>query len=237
MSSSFRLKKSAIHVWPLCLDVSEKEYQQLKQFLNSEEQSRAQRYKHKKAQQQFISARGQLKYILASYLQTTPGSIRFDIGQYGKPRLAGSEIDCGLVFNLSHCGSVALVAIAQDCALGVDIEHVNSRHNLESMALRCFSDEELSVWQQLPDEQKIAGFYDYWCAKEAFLKACGRGLALGMERCQVNFDQCCFTRLPEKYLITDWQLFRIDVGGDYRAFVVGNGNSETLEMRCLEEGN
>jgi len=34
-----------------------------------------------------------------------------------------------------------------------------------------------------------------------------------------------FISLPELYRACDWQLQRIDVGNDYRAFVVGSGDT------------
>ncbi len=216
------LGSSTIHVWQLNLELEDSHNLRLKNYLVAEEIERAQRYTHLKAQQQFIAARGQLKQILASYLKKTPKSIQFEIGQYGKPRLAGTYPDQGLVFNLSHSACAGLVAISLDSALGVDIERINSKHNLAGMAQRCFSEDEYHRWEQSEETVKTAQFYDYWCAKEAFLKASGRGLALGLERCVIELTQIRFISLPEPYQADQWQLWRMDVDNGYRAYVARN---------------
>lgn len=226
--NNFTLAPSTIHIWHVDLQLTDNDFHQLQDNLNSEEIQRLQRYTHQRAQQQFLATRGRLKQLLAGYIGITPSEIHFETGQYGKPRLAGTTIDDGLVFNVSHSGVMALMAISTNRALGVDIERIHSRHNLQGMAQRCFSNQELSSWNQLEKYYKANQFYEYWCAKEAFLKATGRGLALGMNHCVVDVEQPCFISLPESYQTSDWQLQRIDVGNDYRAFVAGNGDTVSI---------
>jgi hypothetical protein len=43
-----------------------------------------------------------------------------------------------------------------------------------------------------------------------------------------GFDSPCFTRLPELYRTCDWQLQRVDVGNDYRAFVAWSGETVSI---------
>ncbi len=226
--NNFTLDPSTIHIWHVDLKLTDSEYQQLKNYLNPEEQQRLQRYTHQQAQQQFLATRGRLKQLLAGYIGIAPSDIQFETGRYGKPRLAGTTIDDGLVFNISHSGAMALIAISTNNALGIDIERINTRHNLQGMAQRCFSNQELNNWNQLTEPHKTTQFYAYWCAKEAFLKATGRGLALGMEHCVVDIEQPCFISLPESHQICDWQIQCVNVGNDYRAFVVENGDSVSI---------
>ena len=224
----FTLDSSTIHVWKVDLKLTDSDYQQLKEYLDPEEHKRLQRYTHQQAQQQFLATRGRLKQLLGGYLGIPAGAIQFELGQHGKPRLGGTTIDDGLVFNVSHSGALALIAISKNRALGIDVEKINSRHNLQGMAQRCFSKQELSRWNQLTEPRKTNQFYDYWCAKEALLKATGRGLALGMQQCVVDLDRSVFINLPESYRTSEWQLQRVEVGDDYRAFVAGN--SEFLSI-------
>jgi len=226
--SNFTLDPSTIHVWHVDLKLSDSDFQQLKDYLNPEELQHLQRYTHQQAQQQFLATRGRLKQLLAGYTGIAPSDIQFELGQYGKPRLAGTSIDDGLVFNVSHSGAIALIAISTNRAMGIDIERIQSRHNLPGMAQRCFSNQELISWNQFTEPHKTTKFYAYWCAKEAFLKATGRGLALGMEYCVVDVEKPCFISLPVSYQVSDWQLHCIDVGNDYRAFVAGNGESISI---------
>lgn len=231
MQDVFNIDSSTIDIWRLEINVSDHQYLKFKQHLNCEEVERANRYRHHKAQQQFVAARGQLRQLLAGYLDVNPQSIQFEIGEHGKPRLAGTDIDRELVFNLSHSGSLALVAIGVDRALGVDIELINNRHNLDGLAQRCFSIEERQCWEQYSGSDKTAKFFDYWCAKEAFLKASGRGLAMGMENCIVDLIKPCFAKLPEHHEAADWQLFQIDINSDYCAFVTTNGKPVTITYK------
>ncbi len=226
--NNYTLDPSTIHIWHIDLQLTDNDFHRLQDYLNPEEQQRLQRYTHQRAQQQFLATRGRLKQLLAGYTGIAPSDIQFETGQYGKPRLADTTIDDGLVFNVSHSGVMALIAISTNRALGIDIEQINTRHNLQGMAQRCFSNRELSSWNQLTEPHKTTQFYEYWCAKEAFLKATGRGLALGMEHCVVDIEQPCFISLPESYQSSDWQLQCVDVGNNYRAFVAGNGDSVSI---------
>lgn len=222
MPEGFELDSHVIHIWRINLEQEGVVCQELSQYLDAQELTRADRYRHSQARQQFIAGRAQLRQILGAFLNTPASKIQFDTGQYGKPRLAGTECDQGLVFNLSHSGGMGLIAVAADCALGVDIEKVNSRHNLQALAERCFSQSELDHWLATQPSHQAHQFYDYWCAKEAFLKATGRGLALGLQHCCVDIKQCCFLNLPEPYDVSDWRLFSLLVNPAYRAYIAAN---------------
>lgn len=222
MLEEFELQPLVIHVWRINLELDQAICQEMVQSLDDQELTRANRYRHMQARQQFIAGRAQLRQILGAFINTPASQIQFDTGQYGKPRLAGTECDQGLVFNLSHSGNMGLVAVAADCALGVDIEKVNSRHNLQALAERCFAQSELDNWSASHPGQQAPLFYNYWCAKEAFLKATGRGLALGMQQCSVDIEQCCFLSLPELYHVSEWQLFSLPVRYSYRAYIATN---------------
>ncbi|WP_449185538.1 4'-phosphopantetheinyl transferase family protein [Trinickia sp. YCB016] len=84
-----------------------------------------------------------------------------------------------LDFNISHSGSHALVAIAADRRVGVDIEISNHAFDWRSLANTVFSGRDDVYVNSLPDTLRHDGFYRIWTAKEAFLKAVGTGLAGG----------------------------------------------------------
>lgn len=222
MLEAFGFDPQIIQVWQLNLELDQQVCQELSQYLDVQELTRVDRYRHQQARQQFIAGRAQLRQILGACLDIPATQIKFEKGPHGKPRLAGSEYDQGLVFNLSHSGGLGLVAVAENCALGVDIEKVNSRHNLHALAERCFTQIELANWLACPTNQQAYRFYDYWCAKEAFLKATGRGLALGMQQCDVDIEQCCFLSLPEPYDVSEWQLFSLTNNHSCPAFIATN---------------
>ena len=57
-----------------------------------------------------------------------------------------------------------------------------------------------------------------------------------MQHCVVDLDTPSYISLPESYRASDWQLQRIDVGNDYRAFVVGSGDTISVINKQFKEG-
>jgi phosphopantetheinyl transferase len=88
-----------------------------------------------------------LREILGRYLGLPADELRFETNEHGKPRLAAPEGE--LEFNLSHSGSLALVAVARR-EVGVDVERIRDTRPL--------------------------GFYRRWADREARVKCLGTGL-------------------------------------------------------------
>jgi 4'-phosphopantetheinyl transferase len=88
-----------------------------------------------------------LREILGHYLGLPADELRFETGRHGKPHLASPEGE--LAFNLSHSGSLALIAVARR-EVGVDIERIRTRRPVD--------------------------FYRRWADREARVKCLGTGL-------------------------------------------------------------
>ncbi|MGY0505755.1 4'-phosphopantetheinyl transferase family protein [Luteimonas sp. e5] len=99
---------------------------------------------------------------------------------HGRPRLA-APLD-GLDLGWSHSGGWLLLAGGEGLRLGCDLEHVRPRPNARALAQRFFHADEAAWLDRLPQEQAERTFLRLWCAKEALLKAYGRGLAFGLQR-------------------------------------------------------
>jgi 4'-phosphopantetheinyl transferase len=76
----------------------------------------ASKFHFQRDRDRFVSGRGQLRELLASYLGEPPGKLRFRYSSYGKPALSGFELH----FNVSHSGGLALLAFSTDHEIGVD---------------------------------------------------------------------------------------------------------------------
>jgi 4'-phosphopantetheinyl transferase len=61
--------------------------------------------------------------------------------------------------------------------MGVDLEQLRPLADAETIAHRFFSASESATLRQLPESQKIDGFFNCWTRKEAWLKAVGDGLS------------------------------------------------------------
>ncbi|MDR3442751.1 MAG: 4'-phosphopantetheinyl transferase superfamily protein [Legionella sp.] len=172
------------------------------QLLNAEEKARAERFYFSQHKRRFSMARATLRIILARYLNTRPDRLEFSYNSHGKPKVINSS---RLQFNLSHTGDLALLAIGKGFPMGVDIEKYSAR-SYEGIAKTLFSEQELEEFMKVPASLKPATFFHIWSQKEAFIKACGLGLAYPTKNFTVP------TSIPTKQLVDDplnnmtWQL-------------------------------
>ncbi|KAF1692138.1 4'-phosphopantetheinyl transferase family protein [Pseudoxanthomonas koreensis] len=104
----------------------------------------------------------------------------------GRPRLIApfGDRDAGW----SHSGERLLLALGRDVTLGVDLERRRPRPRALELAQRYFAPAEAEYLHALAPEPREAAFLRLWCAKEAVLKAHGRGLAFGLHRLQFDLD-------------------------------------------------
>src|SRR5215217_11701 len=130
------LEAGAVHVWRISLDQQDDALERFRRTLEPDEINRAGRFHFEKHRRYFVVARGFLRSVVARYVKTDPGSLRFSYGAYGKPALASEHV---LRFNLSHSHEVALLAVACDAELGVDVEHIRADFASEDIARRFFS--------------------------------------------------------------------------------------------------
>ncbi len=155
-----------------------------------------------------------LRRTLGLYLGAEAGHVPIQRDAFGKPHLVGAELQ----FNLSHSRSVLLIGLSHQQALGVDIEQgVRARPYLE-LARRYFTAPEAEALAALPIERLPHAFLDLWSAKEAVLKALGRGIAFGLDRVGFALDAvggvthlCCLHEeagTPEQ-----WQVVRLAHAG------------------------
>lgn len=127
--------------------------------------------------------RGPLLALLAAYLDTDTASLELRNDEHGKPHLfLGGKPDRTVQFNWSHSGVLALVALARDLTPGVDIEQAREGVKTLDIARRFFVPDEARALAACKGTERDALFFRLWCAKEAVLKALGRGLAFGLER-------------------------------------------------------
>jgi 4'-phosphopantetheinyl transferase len=120
--------------------------------------------------------------LLSAYLHRRVEAAELEFGAHGKPGLAASGFD----FNLSHSGSAAVVALARGVEVGVDLESPGRPRPHEELARRYFCEREAQVIEDTPQTQRETAFLRLWTAKEAVLKALGRGLAFGLDK--LEFD-------------------------------------------------
>jgi 4'-phosphopantetheinyl transferase len=175
-AGSLQLASGEVHAWCATLDVPPETSARLYATLTLDERERSARFRSERDRQRFIVARGVLRDLLGHYLQTRPGQIRFVYNAFGKPDLSPA-FGSRLKFNLSHSAGLVLIAIAADSNVGVDLEYVEAQSDYAEVARSFFSAAEVNQLIALSSDLHAEAFFKCWTKKEAYLKACGEGLA------------------------------------------------------------
>ncbi len=139
------LAADEVHVWILELEVAASRLEELGAVLSGDERERASRFKFPELRRRFTVSHAGLRMILGRYLGMNPRSIAFQYAERGKPSLdpsLGRELP---EFNLAHSSELALVAIAPDRVVGVDLERKQWKDSLEDVATRYFSPGECGI--------------------------------------------------------------------------------------------
>ena len=119
---------------------------------------------------------------LARELALDPAALALARDLHGRPRLRAAGHDA----SWSHSGDRLLVALADGVDVGADLERLRPRPRALELARRFFEPAESAWLEALPDAARAAAFVRLWCAKEAVLKAHGRGIAFGLHRFRVG---------------------------------------------------
>jgi 4'-phosphopantetheinyl transferase len=179
------LPESEIQVWQAALPRTEEEAAPFLALLSADESARAGRFLIPRARAAFAGARGFLRLLLGAYLGADPARLPFRYGPRGKPALEGGE----LCFNLSHSGGLALGAFSRRLPLGIDVEQLRPEVASAQIARRFFAPREVAALDQVPPERRAEAFFTCWTRKEAYLKARGEGLGLGLGSFAVSVDE------------------------------------------------
>jgi 4'-phosphopantetheinyl transferase len=176
--------------------------------------------------------RAPLRALLAAYLGEPPESLLLIDGEHGRPALAAPHES--LAFNWSHSGDWALLAIARGIAPGIDLERWRQRPHVLEIAQRFFCAEEAAALAMLDAGQRTSAFLELWTAKEAVLKALGRGIAFGLERLRFTVPPAAPGLLwLDGDDASQWQLQRLPDDGDFVATLAWRGAPRRIRTWTL----
>lgn len=150
--------------------------QRARALLSDEERERVDRVTAPQARERLTQARAAMRSILAAYLGQTARRVALTRDEHGKPTLSGHA---QLAFNLSHSGSLGVLAVTGRAAVGVDVELLG-RQISPALCERAFSDAERRLLSTGPDSRRTESLLRLWTAKEAYAKALGAGLSIDM---------------------------------------------------------
>jgi 4'-phosphopantetheinyl transferase len=220
---------ASIHIWTIALDEAPKMVPSLVEILSGDERVRAARFRTTELRVRFVVAHGALRTILSVYLGITPGAVRFDATEAGKPYVPGA----GLTFNLSRSEGLALCAITVAGQVGVDIERLRPVDDEDDIVHRYFAPGEMRQYEAVRSPERTAAFFSTWTRKEAFVKALGTGLRRELSSFEVEVSPhavCPRLTLEPADQHETWSLRSFSPRPQYIAAVALDRDIEALEF-------
>ena len=131
-------------------------------------------------------ARAVTRSVLSCYFASDPRELEFTESTAGKPAV---ETATGppLRFSLAHTAGMTTVLLGEGREVGVDVESAQ-RFAMAELPLSLLGEREIAGLNRLPLAQRPVRLIEHWALKEAYAKACGRGLELPLGRCQFVID-------------------------------------------------
>jgi 4'-phosphopantetheinyl transferase len=193
--------------------------------LSKDEKARADRFAFEKDRIQFVAGRGTLRKILGRYLDESPERLGFEIGSFGKPNLSNGN--GWLRFNISHSRGMAVIAVALNREVGIDLEFVDQKFDVQGVAPSVFSEEEVNSLRSLLPDRQVDAFFTGWTRKEALLKAMGDGLSSSEEFQGIHIfipDLNTSYKSFKNDRCTEWALTSFRVDDDFKAAIAVEGS-------------
>ena len=158
---------------------------QASQWLDVRERRQRDKIINPGRRRQFTLCRAALRAILGSELGCPSEELKFGTSYYGKPFAIVGGHPHPISFNVSHSSKSGIIALAPEGRLGVDVEDLAPRNNMELLAEAAFTASEQIDLGSVDGSEKLRLFFRIWTMKEALIKAVGMGLSLDMSSFEI----------------------------------------------------
>jgi 4'-phosphopantetheinyl transferase len=233
LETRIALAENEVHLWRVDLARVALSEQRWEKILSADERKRAARFHFSQDRQYFTATRALLRIILGSYVDSDPTELTFQYSEKEKPSLCAPHSTSSVEFNVSHSGSVAMLAFARGRALGVDVEQLRDNFHQEAIARRFFSEAEQRELAALAPSQRDHGFFRCWTRKEAYIKARGAGLSLPLSEFDVSLkphdENALLATRPDGAEGAQWSLRDVPAGEGYVAALCVRGHGWRLK--------
>jgi len=182
------LASRIIHLWWLDLDGLARSGRHIADNLSPDERCRAERSSGGVNESRFALGRGSLREIISTYIGGHPSLVKFEYGPFGKPALAGVRGADRLTFSTSYAGRLMVIAVAIGEEIGIDVESLKRHADIAPITDAVFSQDEIDLLGVMPQRKRETAMVRGWTAKEAVLKADGRGLVTSLKSIEVLND-------------------------------------------------
>lgn len=186
LDSGHMLGDSSIAVWrcnikELADDIAGKMY-----LLTPDENERRGRYMREADRTRFAGGRIYTRIIAGMYLSLPPEKVIIKTDENHKPFI--DNPGRRLYHNISHSGDYILFAFSYCTEPGIDVEEITDKNDIDSIC-RVFHPTERDILTGSGDHKL---FYRYWTAKEAYVKAVGRGLGIDFADFYIGKDDIVY---------------------------------------------
>lgn len=238
MVTAMDLDQSGIHVW--LADQADFDPDSLARrclsWLSSEETRRYRRLQLARHRTQFLLGRYFVRTVLSRYVESVaPAAWCFTVNDYGKPAIDPARHDAALYYNLSHSQGRLALAVARQPTLGIDIEGCTRPRRVSRIATRYFSTDEVQALLQLDEAAQLERFYELWTLKEAYIKACGLGLAIPLQQFGFALDTPGKIRVQfsaeREDIARAWRFWQLDIGAGHRLALALKGGQDAAAPR------
>lgn len=145
--------------------------------LDERELARRKRIVRPLPRRQFTLCRAALRTVLCRSLRCSNDELSFGASRYGKPFALVGSVPVSIAFNVSHSGRHGLIALASEGRIGVDVEEISARQDIDGDIRLLFSPGERARLNCADGQRKLELFWRLWTMKEALVKASGTGLS------------------------------------------------------------
>ncbi len=145
-------------------------------ILNVSENRRLDLFRFSSDRYAFLAAHVLKRLAIAAAIGCKPQKIIFNRNHYGKPYL---KYYPNFHFSLSHTYKMAALALSTSGPVGIDVEHLDQiEFDMNMAELVCNDLEMMKLWSSESASHTFAGL---WTAKEAVVKAEGKGMFMSMK--------------------------------------------------------
>lgn len=174
-------------------------------LLDSNEKERYVSFRREEDRLCFAGGRIFTKILAGRYLSKETEEINVISEKYMKP-----FIECGgkLKYNISHSGGYILLAFTYGSEVGVDIEKKDDSFDVMSLINVLHPVERTAVLEN----GNVDTFYTIWTAKEAYVKAIGKGFSISPNSFYINKEGFAVRGC---LISKDHKVVRIDAGSSF----------------------
>ena len=207
------LQKNEIHIWCIQWHEIAVKIQCERCFLEKNEIVKADKFINDADKYRYLVGRILTKYLAAFYLSVQMENIIIKEDNFGKPYLKCKTKEINLQYNLSHSGAYLLLVFGYGMSLGVDVQEKIQLADYKDIAEHFFQKYEYQAICEDPTENT---FFDIWTAKEAYVKAIGKGWSQDSDSFYIKNNN--IYSLNEK--LGNWRIYRFKLDRNYSVAIV-----------------